>query len=107
MWGRVRSRGVFTAGQAFACPGEGRLQCGLQAPGTALLPVGMAASHHHVEAPAFPKTSVPVSVSPGHSSVVISGEHLVDIHKMFEIHKSFCHRKLDPTMFSVERAWLC
>lgn len=74
---------MFTAGQVFACPGVGSLQCGRHAPVTARLLVGKAAGHHHVEAPTFPKASVPVSGSPGHSSVMISSEHFVDIHKMF------------------------
>lgn len=58
-----------------------------------------AARHHHVQSPLFPKTYVPVFISPGHTAQSQIGSkqiygYLLDV---FEIHKSFHHRKPDLT----------
>lgn len=63
-----------------------------------------AAKLHHIQSPIFPKTYVPVFISPGHTAQSQIGskqtyKYLLDV---FEIHMSFHHRKLDLTTIFCE-----
>lgn len=103
----ARSLGVLNRGQALTCQVRAvSAVCGPRVLGTLSCQASPRPATYisNVQPPIFPKTYVPVFISPGHTAQSQIGSkqiygYLLDV---FEIHKSFHHRKADLTSIFCE-----